>query len=130
MMEVVAALIQKNGKFMICQRPADSSRGSLWEFSGGRVEAGETKERALIRECKEKIGIRISVGKERGDVVCNYPDVAVHLTLFDAQLIRGTPRTRCVSAISWITWKEVENFRFCPADKQLIKNVLAEEDNA
>ena len=54
MTEVVAALIWKNNKFMICQRPAHKARGLLWEFVGGKVESGETKEQAIIRECKEE----------------------------------------------------------------------------
>ena len=63
MVEVVAALIWKNNKFMICQRPAHKARGLLWEFVGGKVESGETKEQALIRECKEELGIHLSVGE-------------------------------------------------------------------
>ena len=62
MTEVVAALIWKNNQFMICQRPANKARGLLWEFVGGKVELGETKEQALIRECKEELGILLSVG--------------------------------------------------------------------
>ena len=53
MTEVVAALIWDQNKFMICQRPANKTRGLLWEFVGGKVEPGETKEQALIRECQE-----------------------------------------------------------------------------
>ena len=62
MTEVVAALIWDNDKFMICQRPAHKARGLLWEFVGGKVESGETKENALIRECKEELNVILSVG--------------------------------------------------------------------
>jgi 8-oxo-dGTP diphosphatase len=57
MMEVVAALIWQGDKFMICQRPAHKARGLLWEFVGGKVEPGETKEQALIRECREELAV-------------------------------------------------------------------------
>ena len=59
--EVVAALIWNGEKFMICQRPVNKKRGLLWEFVGGKVEKGESKERALIRECKEELDIEIDV---------------------------------------------------------------------
>ena len=75
MVEVVAALIWRDNKFMICQRPADKARALLWEFVGGKVESGETKEQALIRECQEELAITLSVGSEFTDVYHEYPDV-------------------------------------------------------
>ena len=68
MTEVVAALIWQGEKFMICQRPAHKARGLLWEFVGGKVEAGETKEEALIRECREELDVFLSVGDVFMDV--------------------------------------------------------------
>ena len=62
MVEVVAALIWDKDKFLICQRPANKARALLWEFVGGKVEKGETKEQALIRECKEELNIALNVG--------------------------------------------------------------------
>ena len=62
MTEVVAALIWNQDKFMICQRPPHKARGLLWEFVGGKVEPGETKEQALIRECREELAITLDVG--------------------------------------------------------------------
>ena len=81
MTEVVAALIWDKEKFMICQRPAHKARGLLWEFVGGKVESGETKEQALIRECQEELAITLDVGKVFTDVIHEYPDLTVHLTL-------------------------------------------------
>ena len=72
MVEVVAALIWDNNKFMICQRPAHKARALLWEFVGGKVEPGETKEQALIRECQEELAITISVGDVFMDVIHKY----------------------------------------------------------
>ncbi|MDD4431241.1 MAG: NUDIX domain-containing protein, partial [Bacteroidales bacterium] len=62
MTQVVAALIRDQDKFMICQRPAHKARGLLWEFVGGKVEPGETREEALIRECREELGVTVDVG--------------------------------------------------------------------
>lgn len=72
MTEVVAALIWDRDKFMICQRPAHKARGLLWEFVGGKVEPGETKEQALIRECREELAVTLSVGDVFMDVVTNF----------------------------------------------------------
>ena len=83
--EVVAALIWDNDKFMICQRPANKARALLWEFVGGKVEPGETKEQALIRECQEELAITLLVGDIFMEVVHEYPDITVHLSLFDAK---------------------------------------------
>ena len=63
--EVVVALIWAGDRFLICQRPAHKARGLLWEFVGGKVEPGETKEQALIRECREELAVTISVGSWR-----------------------------------------------------------------
>lgn len=69
MTEVVAALIWDQDKFMICQRPAHKARGLLWEFVGGKVEPGETKEQALIRECQEELAVTLDVDEVFMDVI-------------------------------------------------------------
>ena len=92
MTEVVAALIWDQDKFMICQRPAHKARGLLWEFVGGKVESGETKEQALIRECQEELAVTLDVGQVFMDVIHEYPDLTVHLTLFNASIRKGIPQ--------------------------------------
>ena len=87
--EVVAALIWNQDKFMICQRSAHKARGLLWEFVGGKVEPGETKEQALIRECQEELAVTLNVGDVFMDVTHEYPDLTVHLTLFHAAIRAG-----------------------------------------
>ena len=126
MTEVVAALIWQNNKFMICQRPADKARGLLWEFVGGKVEQGETKEQALIRECKEELAITISVGTEFMDVVHEYPDITVHLTLFNATIKDGKPKLLEHNDIQWITPDEIPKYNFCPADTEIINRIQGE----
>ena len=128
MTEVVAALIfdSKKEKFLICQRPATKSCGLLWEFVGGKVEAGETKEEALIRECREELGITLSVGDVFTEVVHQYPDITVHLTLFFASIQKGEPQKLEHNDIRWITPSEIECFPFCPADTEILEKIAAE----
>lgn len=123
MVEVVAALIWDNDKFMICQRPATKARALLWEFVGGKVEPGETKEQALIRECQEELDITLSVGDIFMDVIHEYPDITVHLTLFNASIQEGVPKKLEHNDIKWITAKEISNFTFCPADEEILKKI-------
>ena len=105
---------------MICQRPEHKARGLLWELVGGKVEPGETKEQALIRECREELDILLSVGNVFMDVVHEYPDLTVHLTLFNATIAEGEPRMIEHNDIKWITPNEIPNYEFCPADKTIL----------
>ena len=92
MTEVVAALIWDGERFLACRRPPNKARGLKWEFAGGKVEPGETKEQALVRECREELGITVSVGEVFMEVLHEYPDLTVHLTLFNAVIAEGTPQ--------------------------------------
>ncbi|MGI5979141.1 MAG: (deoxy)nucleoside triphosphate pyrophosphohydrolase [Oscillospiraceae bacterium] len=124
MIEVVAALIWDKDKFMICQRPAQKARGLLWEFVGGKVEPGETKEQALIRECREELAITISAGEVFMDVTHAYPDLTVHLTLFNAAILEGTPQKLEHNDIRWITVEEISQYAFCPADETILRKLV------
>ena len=121
--EVVAALIWDGGRFMICRRPAHKARGLLWEFVGGKVEPGETKAAALIRECREELDITLEVGDVFMDVVHEYPDLTVHLTLFEAKIAAGEPRLLEHSALAWITPDEIGQYEFCPADVEILEKI-------
>ena len=124
MTEVVAALIWDKEQFMICQRPAHKARGLLWEFVGGKVEPGETKEQALVRECREELAVTISVGEAFMDVTHEYPDLTVHLTLFNATIAEGEPQKLEHNDIRWITPSEIPNYAFCPADIEILKAII------
>ena len=124
MVEVVAALIWQGDKYMICQRPAHKARGLLWEFVGGKVEPGESKEQALIRECQEELDVTLSVGDVFMDVVHEYPDITVHLTLFNATIANGKPQKLEHNDIQWITPGEIPNYDFCPADDEILKKIV------
>lgn len=121
--EVVAALIWDQDKFMICQRPAHKASALLWEFVGGKVEPGEKKEQALIRECKEELGVVLSVGDVFMDVVHEYPDITVHLTLFHANIVEGIPQKLEHHDIKWITVSEIDCYDFCPADTVILEKI-------
>ena len=126
MTEVVAALIWDGDRFLICQRPEHKARGLLWEYVGGKVEPGETKQEALIRECKEELDVTITVGDVFMDVVHEYPDITVHLTLFHAQIVSGEIKLLEHNAVAWITYDEIPNYAFCPADKEINERIASE----
>lgn len=125
MTEVVAALIwdEKHEKILICQRPPHKSCGLLWEFVGGKVEPGESHRDALIRECYEEIAITLSVGEVFTEVVHQYPDITVHLTLFYATIADGVPQMLEHNDLCWITPKEISKFEFCPADQEILEKI-------
>ena len=121
--EVVAALIWQADRFLICQRPANKARGLLWEFGGGKVESGETQEQALIRECQEELDITLSVGKLFMEVTHIYPDITVHLSLFDASIAEGRPKLLEHCDLRWITPAEIDQYDFCPADVEILERI-------
>lgn len=121
--EVVAALIWDNGRFLICQRTANKTRGLLWEFVGGKVEQGETKEQALIRECQEELAITVEPHEVFTEVTHEYPDIIVHLTLFNCAILRGQPQLLEHYDLKWIITAEIPNYDFCPADVEILKRI-------
>ena len=120
MTDVVAALIWQGDKFMICQRPAHKARGLLWEFVGGKVEPGESKAEALIRECHEELDVTVAPGEVFMEVVHEYPDLVVRLTLFNASIAEGTPRLLEHNDLRWITVAQIDQYDFCPADESIL----------
>ena len=121
MTEVVAALIWEEGRFLICQRPAHKARGLLWEFVGGKVEPGETKPEALIRECREELAVTVAVGDVFMELTHTYPDLTVHLTLFHAKIESGTPQLLEHNDIRWIRVEQISQYDFCPADEEILQ---------
>lgn len=124
MLDVVAALIWNEDKFLICQRPATKARALMWEFVGGKVEKGETKEEALIRECQEELGITLNVGDIFMEVIHEYPDITIRLTLFNATIKSGTIQMLEHNDIEWITPSEIPNYQFCPADEEILSRLI------
>ena len=126
MTEVVAALIWQGERFMICQRPAHKARGRLWEFVGGKVEPGESKEQALVRECREELAVEVAVGDIFLEVTHTYPDITVHLTLFHASIVQGVPQKLEHNDIRYITVDEIPKYEFCPADEVILQKLRQE----
>ena len=123
MTEVVAALIWEDNRFLACQRPAHKARGLLWEFVGGKVEPGETREQALIRECQEELAVTVAVQDVFMEVNHVYPDLTVHLTLFNASISEGVPQKIEHNDLRWITVEEIDQYEFCPADEEILRRL-------
>ena len=121
---VVAALVWDGDKFMICQRPAHKARGLLWEFVGGKVEKGESKVDALVRECKEELDIIVEPHDVYMELVHEYPDITVRLTLYNAVIKEGVPKLLEHNDIKWITPDEIPQFDFCPADEEILRKII------
>lgn len=126
MTEVVAALIRKDNKFLICQRPKNKTRALEWEFVGGKQEPGESLKEALIRECQEELGITVEPLDIFTELTHAYTDITVHLTLFNTIIKSGTPKLLEHNDMQWITAAEIDNYNFCPADKDIL-NILRTE---
>ena len=126
MTDVVAALIWEADRFLACQRPANKARALLWEFVGGKVEAGETLEEALIRECREELAITVAPKDVFMEVIHEYPDLTVRLTLFNASIAEGTPQALEHHDIRWITVSQIDELEFCPADEEILKKLKSQ----
>ena len=126
MTEVAAALIWDHDKFLICQRPVNKTRALEWEFVGGKAEKGETLEETLIRECREELGITVKPLDKYIDLVHVYPDITVHLTVFNTVIIEGPIQKLEHNDIRWITPADIGEYEFCPADKEILAKIKAE----
>lgn len=95
----------------------------MWEFVGGKVEKGETKKQALVRECKEELDISVEPYDIFTEVVHDYPDITIRLTLFNCAILRGQPKLLEHNAMAWITPDDIPNYAFCPADVEILKKL-------
>lgn len=121
--EVVAALIWEQDRFLICQRPAGKSRGLLWEFVGGKVEPGESPEAALVRECQEELGVTVEVQNLFTQVVHEYPDIFIRLSLYHCIIAQGQPQRLEHNDLQWIHAQELDRYPFCPADEEILSKI-------
>lgn len=124
MIDVVAALLRRDNRFLICQRPSHKARPLQWEFVGGKVEPGETLQQALIRECREELDITVAVQDVFTQVIHEYPDISIRLTLLSCTLPEGEPKLLEHVAMAWITPDQIPDFDFCPADRQMLDSIL------
>src|SRR5436190_17133803 len=115
---VVAAIIRRNGRILITQRPDNVHLARMWEFPGGKVEPGESFEAALVREIREELGIAISVGKEFFRIDHDYPAKSVRLHFFNCTILEGEPQPLDVADLRWVEPRELDHFQFPPADAE------------
>ncbi len=126
--EVVGGIIRRRGdaegRVLVCKRPIDKARGGLWEFAGGKLEAGETREAALVRECREELGILVSPDRLYMELEHEYQDLVVHLSLFDAWLSDGAPQLLEHEELRWVTPFAFSELAFCPADVGVLSSLV------
>ena len=127
MVEVVAALIRQEDRILICQRPIGKPRALLWEFPGGKVEAGEDQRQALVRECREELGVDIVPGDLYMLTEHQYSDIHIRLSLYEARIMSGTLTRKEHHALRWVSLRELVCCSFCPADVPLIQRLAREE---
>ena len=118
--DVVAAVIRRDGRILITQRLDNVHLARLWEFPGGKVEAGESFEVALSREISEELGVKIRVKEEFFTTEHDYPGKSVRLHFFSCTLAEGEPAALGVADLRWVSPAELSQFEFPPADAELI----------
>ena len=123
--EVSAALIFRGGQLLITQRHAHAHLGGLWEFPGGKREAGETFEQCLVREIREELGVEITVGELVEEITHDYPEKSVRLNFFECELLSGEPQPIDCAAVKWIGKSEFAAHAFPAADAQLLDRLLS-----
>ncbi len=125
---VVAGLFRRGSTVLVQQRPAGKSRGGLWEFPGGKVEPGETDERALARECHEELSVEVSVRGKLAELSHEYEDLTVELALYEATMADdATPRPNDAQALAWVERGELPALPFCDADVPLLPRLASGE---
>lgn len=124
MIQVAAAIIRRDGKILVCRRGAGGSCAHLWEFPGGKLEPGETLEQCAVRECREELEINISINGISGETSYRYPEREVALTFFDAVILSGEIKKKVHEEIRWVLPAELNQFSFCPGDKEIIQKML------
>ena len=121
--EVVAAIIRKGGEILITQRLDGVHLARLWEFPGGKVEAGESLEVALGREIREELGIKIRVDDEFFTVDHDYPTKSVRLHFFNCVILEGDAQALHVADLRWVKADDIDNYGFPAADRDLIRKL-------
>ncbi len=122
-LDVVAALIRRGGRFLVCQRPSDKNLSLHWEFPGGKVEPGETHAAALVRECREELAIEVEVGELEIRVHHDYPERSIDLSLYRTVITAGEPRLLEHAAFAWVQVNDMASMPFCPADLVILEHL-------
>jgi 8-oxo-dGTP diphosphatase len=121
---VVAAVIEQNGRYLITQRRPTAVLPLLWEFPGGKVEAGESDLEALAREVRHRVGVEIKPGAQISSVSHTYEHYTVELHLYDCRLLMGEPSAVNVHQFRWVESDDFDQLPFTPADEASMSKLL------
>jgi mutator protein MutT len=121
--EVGAGIIQRQGRYLVSQRPEGTHLGQCWEFPGGKREPGETIEECVAREIREELGVEVRVGKLWRVIQRAFPERVVKLHFFLCTIESGTPRAIGCQHFRWILPNEFTNYEFPPADLDIIQDL-------
>jgi 8-oxo-dGTP diphosphatase len=120
-MRVAAAIIERQGRYLITQRRDGVRYGGLWEFPGGKCHAGETLEACLARELREEVGVQVAIRGVEQVIRHDEADGPVELHFYRCELTDGDPRPLDVQAVRWVLPRELADFPFPPANRPLVK---------
>ena len=126
--DVSAGLVFRDGKLLITQRPATGHLGGLWEFPGGKREAGETFEQALHRELMEELGIEVTIFCLIESITHHYPEKTVHLQFYRCAWKRHEPQAIGCPALQWVARDELAGHEFPAADARLLDKLRTTAD--
>ena len=124
--EVAAAIFRRNGRIFLCRRGEGGSCALLWEFPGGKLEAGETPEECLKRECREELKVEIEIDGLYDRFDFDYPGKPIRFHFFDARIVSGEPELTEHREAKWLWPRELTQYEACPADRELIKKLAGE----
>ena len=124
MIDVVAAVIERDDLLLVARRPEGLHLAGLWEFPGGKVKRGETQPEALEREIMEELGVVVDVGDAVFDTVHEYADRTVRIFFYQCQIF-GTPRPLLGQDLQWVARPALSSLSFPPADEELIRRLVA-----
>ncbi|EFH4017596.1 pyrimidine (deoxy)nucleoside triphosphate diphosphatase [Escherichia coli] len=125
MIEVVAAIIERDGKILLAQRPAQSDQAGLWEFAGGKVELDESQQHALVRELNEELGIEATVGEYVASHQREVSGRIIHLHAWHVPDFHGTLQAHEHQALVWCSPEEALQYPLAPADIPLLEAFMA-----
>lgn len=125
--DVTAAIIENNGRFLIAKRKKGKHLGGKWEFPGGKVEHGETPEACLLRELEEELGIVVEVGNFVAEGIFGYEDRKIRLLGYSAKYVSGEFQLNAHEEVRWVSADEFDGYDFAEADLPLIKEITSKE---